>query len=193
MRTPNARLATGATAIALAATLSACGADSPTGLEPSLGAPVVLGAITRYSPLAEDVTVTATIGKDGGRFSIPQAGLTVVVPAGAVEGDEPVTFTATARKGSIVAYDFGPTGKFKVPLEMTQDLYYTSWHHQADLTDVFGGYYVSDAALDDEQAEAEVSEVPPSTVDVDNCKVSFLVSHFSGYVIATGRNRGGNY
>jgi hypothetical protein len=28
---------------------------------------VVLDAITRYEPLAEDVTVSATIGKEGGR------------------------------------------------------------------------------------------------------------------------------
>ena len=102
---------------------------------------------------------------------------------------EPTAFSATAHRGKIVAYDFQPSGRFDVPIEVTQDLYYTSWHHQADLTDVFGGYYTSDNALDDEQAEVEVSEVPPSVVDVEKCKVTFAVAHFSGYVIATGRNR----
>ena len=184
-RTFFARIGVGATVLTLA--LAGCSADGATGVEQSFVTPVVMGAVTRYRPLTEDFTVTATIGPEGGSFEIPEAGLKVVVPQGAV--DEPVVFSATARQGAIIAYEFGPSGSFKVPLLVTQDLYYTSWHHQADLTDVFGGYYASENALDDEQKEAEVSEVPPSTVDVENCKVTFEVSHFSGYVIATGRGR----
>ena len=179
------RLRAGAGALAIALALPACSIDAPTGIGAAAFEPVVLDAITRYEPLAEDVTVTATIGREGGTLTIPEAGLTVRVPPGAVAG--PVTFTATARKGAIVAYDFGPSGSFSVPLEVTQDLYYTSWHHQADLTDVFGGFYSGEGALDDAQSKAAVSEVPPSTVDVSNCEVTFAVSHFSGYVIATGR------
>ena len=184
-RTLFAGLGVGATVLAVV--LAGCSADAPTAAESRLGAPVVMGAVTRYQPLTQDLTVTATIGSEGGSFALPEAGLTVTVPAGAVS--EPVTFKATARRGAIVAYDFEPSGGFAVPLEVTQDLYYTSWHHQADLTDVFAGYYTGPTALDDEQGEAEVSEVPPSTVDVEKCKVSFAVSHFSGYVIATGRDR----
>jgi hypothetical protein len=184
-RTPFAGLRAGVTVLALA--LAGCSTDGPTAVEPRIGAPVVMEAITRYEPLANDVTVSATIGKEGGSFSIPEAGLTVTVPAGAVS--EPVLFSATARRGQIVAYDFQPSGRFDVPIEVTQDLYYTSWHHQQDLSDVFGGYYTGEGALDDEQAEAEVSEVPPSVVDIEKCKVTFAVAHFSGYVIATGRNR----
>jgi hypothetical protein len=184
-RTLFAGLGVGATALAVV--LAGCSADAPTGVEPRLGAPVVMGAVTRYQPLADDVTVKATIGSEGGSFELPQAGLTVTVPAGAVS--EPVTFKATARRGAIVAYDFEPSGHFDVPLQVTQDLYYTSWHHQTDLTDVVAGYYTGPGALDDEQGEAEVSELPPSTVNVDKCKITFEVSHFSGYVIATGRNR----
>lgn len=184
-RTLFAGLGVGATVLAVV--LAGCSADAPTAVEPRIGAPVVMGAVTRYRPLTEDLTVTATIGSDGGKLEIPEAGLTMTVPAGAVS--EPVVFRATARKGAIVAYDFEPSGRFDVPLEVTQDLYYTSWHHQADLTDVFAGYYAGPGALDDEQGEAEVSEVPPSTVDVEKCKVSFAVSHFSGYVIATGRDK----
>ena len=184
-RTLFAGLGVGATVVAIV--LAGCSADGATGVEPRLGAPVVMGAITRYEPLKRELTVTATIGSEGGSFGIPEAGLVVTVPAGAVS--EPVTFSATARRGSMVAYDFQPSGRFDVPLEVTQDLYYTSWHHQTDLTDVFAGYYTGEGALDDEQGEAEVSEVPESTVDVEKCKVTFEVHHFSGYVIATGRNR----
>ena len=184
-RTPFAGLGAGATALAF--TLVGCSADAPTAVEPRIGAPVVMGAITRYEPLANELTATATIGSEGGSFSIPEAGLTVTVPAGAVS--EPVVFSATAHRGKIVAYDFQPAGRFDVPIEVTQDLYYTSWHHQADLSDVFGGYYTGENALDDEQGEAEVSELPPSVVNIEKCKITLAVGHFSGYVIATGRNR----
>ena len=186
-RIPFASLAVGATV--LTAVLAGCSADQTTGLEPRIGAPVVMEAITRYEPIGSALSASATIGAEGGSFAIAEAGLTVTVPAGAVA--EPTTFTATARRGAIVAYDFQPSGSFDVPIQITQDLYYTSWHHQADLSDVFAGYYTGEGALDDEQAEAEVSEVPPSLVDVEKCKLTVLVSHFSGYVIATGRNRRG--
>ena len=58
------RLRAGAGALALALALPACVEHSPAGLDRE---PVVLDAITRYEPLAEDVTVLATIGKEGGR------------------------------------------------------------------------------------------------------------------------------
>jgi hypothetical protein len=109
------------------------------------------------------------------------------VPPGAVA--ELAVFTATARKGGIVAYDFGPSGSFAVPLKVKQDLYYTSWHHQEDLTDVFGGYFQGEGALNDADSKAVVSEVPPSEVNIEDCELTFSVSHFSGYVIATGRSR----
>ena len=178
------RLRAGAGALALALALPACTDDSPTGVEREA---VVLDAITRYEPLAEDVTVSATIGKEGGTLTIPEAGLTVEVPPGAV--GKPVLFTATARKGAIVAYDFGPSGRFAVPIEVKQDLYYTSWHHQEDLTDVFGGFFRGEGALNDAESKAAVSEVPPSAVNIEECELTFSVSHFSGYVIATGRSR----
>lgn len=184
-RTLFAGLGAGAAVLALA--IVGCSADAPTAVQPRVGKPVVMGAITRYEPLVNDVTVSATIGSEGGSFSIPETGLTVTVPAGAVP--DSVVFSATAHRGKIVAYDFQPAGRFAVPIQVTQDLYYTSWHHQADLSDVFGGYYTGENALDDEQGEAEVSELPPSVVDVEKCKITLAVAHFSGYVIATGRNR----
>lgn len=177
----------GAGATVLAVAVAGCSGDGPTAAEPRIGRPMVMGAITRYAPLPNELTATATIGSEGGSFSIPEAGLTVTVPAGAVA--EPVVFSATAHTGKIIAYDFQPAGRFGVPIEVSQDLDSTSWHDQADPSDVFGGYFTSENALDDEQGEAEVSEVPPSAVDIEKCRVTFAVAHFSGYVIATGRDR----
>ena len=179
-----------AAALAMAfAAATACGSDDPTGPRTAVFAtPVVLSAVTRDVALETDVTASATIGKEGGSLTIPGTGLTVTVPAGAVA--QPVTFTATARRGSLLAYEFGPAGAtFAVPLKVSQDLDFTSWEHQGDQTDVFGGYFDSENSLNDASAEAAVREVPPSTIDVPTCIVAFEVRHFSGYIIATGRSR----
>jgi len=175
-------------ALAMLATAAACG-DSPTApTTVVLTTPVVLSAVTRETSLETDVTASATIGKEGGALTIPGTGLTITVPAGAVA--QPVTFTAIARRGSLLAYEFFPAGMtFAVPLKVSQDLDFTSWEHQGDQTDVFGGYFDSEKSLNDLSAEAAVREVPPSTIDVPTCIVTFEVHHFSGYIIATGRSR----
>ncbi len=77
--------------------------------------------VTRAVPLKQNISVSAVIGQDGGTISIPDAGLTLVVPPGAVTSS--TKFTATALAGRLVAYEFEPHGtKFAVPLRFTQDL-----------------------------------------------------------------------
>jgi hypothetical protein len=117
--------------IAGAAALAGC-ADATTA--PSVAAPSDAPAraiavtsnplarvLTRSTPLPSAVRVTAIVGSAGGSFTMPQTGLTVTVPAGAVS--KPTQITVTAPSGAGVWYEFGPSGtKFAVPLTLTQDL-----------------------------------------------------------------------
>jgi hypothetical protein len=175
---------------------TACGADQPTspqaGVRPNLevvNPAARVTALRREQPLAQDVVVSATIGKRGGWFRIPEAGLIVVVPQGAVR-NAAMTFTAVALKGSNVAYDFGPAGAtFKVPLIVIQDLQGTQWRGIADLSNIRAAYFADNRQLDDLLGEAAVNEFLPTAVYASYGKVIFPVHHFSGYMVASGAAR----
>ena len=53
--------------------------------------------VLRTTPLPEDITVVRTIGVQGGTLSIPDAGVTVTVPYGALSSATQITMTA--RRG----------------------------------------------------------------------------------------------
>src|ERR1700716_1106905 len=55
--------------------------------------------VLRTTPLASSITVRKTIGRNGGVLSIPQAGVLVLVPRGALDQDTEITMTA--RAGSL--------------------------------------------------------------------------------------------
>src|SRR5438309_9556080 len=63
------------------------------GLTNTLGLTSANG-ILRTTPLAYPISVTKTIGRAGGVLSIPAAGVSVVVPPGALNGDTRITMTA---------------------------------------------------------------------------------------------------
>ena len=109
-------------ALALALTLAACSADqvvAPTQMKAAPSGPDasllggLLGTVTgvlnlttneaveRTKPLAAPITVTKEIGYYGGTLSIPEAGVTVTVPRGALM--RTTTITMTARAGSLLA------------------------------------------------------------------------------------------
>ena len=106
--------------------LAGCAHDATSPVEPTaaipgkpseslLGLLLPVRGVTRAVPLKNDITVKAVIGSKGGTLTIPDAGLTLVVPAGAVKSN--TTFTATAIAGRLVAYEFEPHGTtFAVPL-----------------------------------------------------------------------------
>ena len=80
-----------------------------------------MDGLQRTTPLAAPITVSKVIGADGGTLSIPEAGVTVTVPRGALA--QTTTITMTARAGSLVAYDFAPHGiTFAKPLVFSQQL-----------------------------------------------------------------------
>ena len=173
--------------------LAGCARDGVAPVEPTaipskpssalLGLLPVRG-VTRATPLAKDIAVSAVIGKKGGTISIPEAGLTLVVPAGAVSSD--VRFTATALAGKLVAYDFQPHGtRFAVPLQFSQDLRKTSL--LASLTGSLlldGAYFVDSNQLNQASGTALVSELRSATVNLLQFRASFPINHFSGYLVS---------
>jgi hypothetical protein len=184
--------------IAAAIALAACSdrapvAPSAPASHPSalLGLPVLssqqVKVITRATPLPNDITSGAWIGPLGGSFGIPDAGLSVVVPPGAVLSR--TYFSATALKGNLVAYEFEPHGKsFLVPLVMTQRT------NGINLLDALGtlmpiqaAYFPSRDGIDPATATATVTELLPVKLDLGLGNVTFTVGHFSGYLLASGR------
>jgi hypothetical protein len=174
--------------------LAGCARDAaapldPTAVVPSKPSHSLLGfllpvrGVTRAVALENDITVTAVIGKNGGTLSIPDAGLTVVVPAGAVQTN--TTFKATAVAGRLVAYEFEPHGaRFDVPLQFTQDLKKTSVLGALTGTLMNGAYFTDRDKLNQASGLAAVSEVLPAVTDVLNFRVTFPIKHFSGYLVS---------
>ena len=166
--------------------LGACADDHPlpsaSGTRPSLeivGSPAVASVLTREAALAEDITVTALIGEEGGSLRISEAGLKVDVPKGAVTG-EPIALSVTALAGQMVAYEFGPHGTvFNVPLQVEQKLKGTNWHKQRDPMVAEAGYFADRSQLNHELNTAVVDEFLPANVDVGKSKLRFDISHFS--------------
>jgi hypothetical protein len=135
--------------------------------------------VLRTTPLAMPVNVSRTIGVLGGAFSVPGTGLTVIVPALAVS--TPTVFSVTALAGSAIAYDFGPHGRFNVPVVLTQDLHNTQV--AAGLVNPLSlrlGYFP------DANNITSVSEILNVGVSVQSLVAVAAVWHFSGYIFAGG-------
>jgi len=173
--------------------LAGCARDAATPLEPTAAAPpkpnsalfglLPVRGVTRAVPLAKDISVSAVIGKNGGTIAIPEAGLTLVVPAGAVQSN--TTFRATAIAGKMVAYEFEPHGTtFAVPLQFTQDLRKTSLVGALTAPLMDGAYFTDRGKLYDAPGIALVSELKPAVVNLLKLRVSFPIDHFSGYLIS---------
>jgi hypothetical protein len=147
--------------------------DGATGVvTPTSGQVAVL---KRTVPLAQDEVVTQVIGRLGGVIRLPRAGLTVVVPFGAVNSLTRVTVTAPA--GNLVGYDFQPHGlRFERPLTLTQDLLGT------DGLGLLSGslqvvYFDGDLA----PTVAPLETIPVWLLDTLGI---YRIQHFSGYATA---------
>jgi hypothetical protein len=140
--------------------------------------------ILRSTPLPYPITVSKTIGQSGGVLSIPAAGVTVVVPAGALNADTQITMTA--RAGYLLAYDFAPHGvTFNVPLVFNQNLNGTN----AGLLSPLGlklAYYSDPSLLG--KTTALVSELITGVTSLLTRTFTAPIKHFSGYVIICGRS-----
>jgi hypothetical protein len=180
-------------------TLASCAGDAPTSpprLESSGPATSLVGTLLgvtssllsmdglqRTKPLAAPITGSKAIGSAGGTISIPAAGVTVVVPKGALK--RTTTITMTARAGSLVAYDFAPHGiTFAKPLQFKQQLKGTNASLlSAPLLSL--GYYTDGGLLT--QTGGLVSELLGGVVDVLTWSFKASIPHFSGYIVTCGR------
>lgn len=149
-----------------------------------LGTSDTVLVLQRNAPLDRDITVSKVVGSGGGSLSIPDAGLTVAIPSGALS--YPTTVTVTALKGNRVAYEFGPHGtKFAKPVAMTQDLRKTViTPEMLPYVSFKAGYFSSLTDLVFGLLRSIVDELLPATADASSMVVRFNVSHFSGYLVA---------
>jgi hypothetical protein len=140
-------------------------------------------AVQRTKPLAAPITVTKEIGYYGGTLSIPEAGVTVTVPRGALM--RTTTITMTARAGSLLAYDFSPTGTtFYKPLVFNQSLKGTNVTLlQVPLLRL--GYYSDPGLLG--TVTATVSELLGGVTNLLSWTFTAPINHFSGYIVLCGR------
>jgi len=140
--------------------------------------------VLRTTPLERDITVQKTIGHNGGVLSIPDAGVTVIVPYGALDRDTEITMTA--RAGLLLAYDFEPHGvTFRVPLVINQNLNGTNVGLLSPLS-LKLGYYSDPSMLG--KTTALVSELVGGLTSILTRTFTAPIKHFSGYVIVCGRS-----
>jgi hypothetical protein len=92
--------------------------------------------------------------------------------------------SVTALAGSDVAYTFEPHGTtFLVPLVVNQDLRNTeaATGGLIDASALFVGYFP------DNNNVLSVTELLNVSLNVFNQSATFTVTHFSGYIVASGR------
>ena len=139
--------------------------------------------LQRNVALPANITVSQTIGSAGGTLSIPAAGVTVVVPAGALASNTLITMTA--RQGRLVAYDFAPHGiVFAKPLVFTQDLAGTN-ASLLNAGQIQLGYYADPSQLT--LVGGLVSELLGGNVNLLAWTYTGNIKHFSGYMVGMGR------
>jgi hypothetical protein len=193
----------------LAAAVSACGGDGAGPVAPPAAAsaepsaarggahdasldvvepPVLVTSMRRTKQLTRGATAFARIDARGGRITLKNAGLTLIVPPGAVA--RPTLFRATAIRGDMIAYDFAPHGtRFRVPLVVEQSVRQTDWAKDGTWKPCEAAYFKDVRQLDVRRRTALVDEFLPVTYDRRRGTMSFRVEHFSGYMISTGRSK----
>lgn len=148
-----------------------------------LGGATTVTPLHRTQALSQPLSASAKIGPLGGSLAIPGAGILVVVPPLAVSTTQKITVTAVA--GSDVAYEFAPHGlKFNLPLVVTQNLSGTdaSTNGSVDPLSLFAGYYPDSTKI------TSITETLNVNVNLLSQLATFTVWHFSGYILASGRN-----
>ena len=146
---------------------------------------VTATALMRTTPITVPIMRSVTLHATGGTLQIPEAGLMVTIPRGAV-GDSTATITATALPGSAVAYDFQPHGaKFLTQLKINQSLAATTWAGNTGMMNIGAGYFASNSQVNTYTGAAQLNEVITGTVAGGTYQ--FYVGHFSGYLVSWGR------
>ena len=186
-------------ALTAAILIASCATDSSTPDPTGLGGPDIAlsGPATNANgrefhalwwkhDLNAVVQVSKTIDQSGGVLSIPETGLTVEFPAGAVSG--PITITVTADR-AYVAYKMDPAGtQFLKDVTVTQALSTTELSGQPLQNQIYATYIADDSVS--LSGRVPVIEIEPSkTVFLPNSLVPqahvWIIRHFSRYMLAS--------
>lgn len=133
------------------------------------------------------VRVSKTIGQLGGTISIPETGLTMVFPAGAVAS--PLQITVTSDE-DYVAYKMDPAGTtFLQDVVVTQSLAGTELKGQTLRSQLFAAYIADDRLK--LSGKVPVLEIEPShtifsTISGVPVAHVWIIRHFSRYMLASG-------
>jgi hypothetical protein len=133
------------------------------------------------------VRVSKMIGQLGGTISIPETGLTMVFPAGAVAN--PLQITVTADE-DYVAYKMDPAGTtFLQDVVVTQSLVSTELKGQTLRSQLFAAYIADDRLK--LSGKVPVLEIEPShtifsTISRVPIAQVWIIRHFSRYMLASG-------
>ncbi|PYO45897.1 MAG: hypothetical protein DMD72_14030 [Gemmatimonadetes bacterium] len=177
--------------------MASCGSDSgaPDVTGPSdlgLSGPAIDAAGRQFDALwwKQDLTtvvqVSKTIDQSGGVLTIPETGLTIEFPAGALSG--PITITVTADQ-KYVAYKMDPAGtQFLKDVTVTQSLANTTVSGQPLQSQLYATYIADDSLS--LSGRVPVLEIEPSkTVFYPNSALPqahvWIIRHFSRYMLAS--------
>jgi len=147
-----------------------------------------LKAVPWKKQLDGPISVSQTIGASGGTISIPQTGLTIEFPAGAVVSPVDITVTADDK---YVAYTMDPAGtQFRKDVRVTQLLAGTSIGGLPLTSGLYAAYIADDGV--NLSGLLPVLELEPSTTIfsllsplVPEAEV-WTIRHFSRYILASG-------
>jgi hypothetical protein len=156
-------------------------------VNPGSNTPTQLQALWWNQDLTAPVTVSKTIGSSGGTIAIPETGLTVSFPAGAVQSPLAITITADTR---YVAYKMEPSGtRFLKDVTATQQLSATQLAGAALQGQIYSAYVADDSVS--LSGKVPVLEIEPSTTilsaaspQVPQAQV-WTIRHFSRYMLAS--------
>ena len=148
--------------------------------------------VKRSKALKGDLLATTTVTPGGGTLAIPDAGLLVVFPRGAVSKN--LVVTVKAHSGKDIVYSFEPHGtRFSQPIAISQLLSLTTYAKKAGETqpDLHGGYLPNGLSDVDALGVGTFSESFPAAYGVrgTDTYVVFATTHFSGYALASGMFR----
>jgi len=142
-------------------------------------------ALTRVVSLRAPASATAVITPDGGVLALPAAGLRVTFAAGAVAA--PVSITVRTASAGRIAYDFAPHGLvFAAPVRVEQAV---GSEAAAGLTADLVATYLAAGYTDRLVGGYTADEVLALLPTADARTATFVVRHFSGYQLASGRKK----
>jgi hypothetical protein len=156
---------------------------------------IVVQLVARPVALQQDIVWSFDAGPLGASSGNRTAGLSIVIPPGALS--QMVHITVTARAGNVYDYHFEPEGlQFAKPVVLTQDVSNNSLLGGllsgllggSSTSSIRGAYYSAPTLQYDSNLKATVNELEP-TVSVPGY-VTFQIKHFSGYVLASCNDGG---